>query len=84
MEISVLGYYTVCVSCIVTVHWPGMVCLQLTWRLSVVVDDWMEEVALVGFYGITSHSVRTQHIVTVDDSEDKTNTHYRLLLTNSL
>ena len=41
----------------------------LTRRLSVVVDDWMEEVALVCFNRVTSHSVLTQYVITVEDNK---------------
>ena len=48
-------------------HWPTR--HALTRRLSVVVDDWMEEVALVCFNRVTSHSVLTQYIITADDNK---------------
>ena len=36
-----------------------------TWRLTVIVDDRMKEIAFVSTYWITSHSVFTQYIIAV-------------------
>ena len=50
-------------------HWPAQ--HVLTRRLSVVVNDWMEEVALISCNMVTICSILTQYIISVDNNKDR-------------
>ena len=66
---------------------PGM---QLDWyaltrRLSIVVDDRMEEVALICFIGITSHSALSQDILTgIRNTKSKYNNQFLVIMLHDI